>query len=124
MTTESIPRCGKIIYPNQTIAHQVMLKEKSSCESCDKKGVNLNYYYCEPCEGYHLTRMSPFEQKNFVKRGKRAYKNRRKEQQAWMEKNPYLPFAIKIQEEKIKNQFKDEIEKIRGEINCNMLQEK
>jgi len=34
-----------------------------------------------------------------------------------MEKNPYLPFAVKIQEEEMKNQFKDKIKEIRGEIN-------
>jgi hypothetical protein len=117
MTTEPIPRCGKIIYPNQTMVHQFMLKQRSSCESCGKKGVKLNYYYCEPCEGYHLTRMTQQEQQKFIKRGKRAYGNRKKELREWMEKNPYLPFAVKIQEEEMKNQFKDKIKEIRGEIN-------
>ena len=53
-------RCGKIIYPNATIAHQEMLKEK-------KNGIKLNYYYCEFCEGYHLTKMALQAQQAFKK---------------------------------------------------------
>ena len=60
-------RCGKIIYPNATVAHQYMLKEK-------KDGVKLNYYYCELCEGYHLTKMKPEAQEAFKKNVLNAHK--------------------------------------------------
>ena len=64
-------RCGKIIYPNATVAHQYMLKEK-------KDGVKLSYYYCELCEGYHLTRMTPKAQEAFKKNVLNAHKLKKK----------------------------------------------
>jgi len=64
-------RCGKIIYPNATVAHQYMLKEK-------KEGNKMNYYFCELCEGYHLTRMPKKAQEDFKKSVLNAHKLKKK----------------------------------------------
>ena len=96
-------RCGKVIYPNSYIAHQFMVRAKDSCEACAKKGVKLNYYYCELCEGYHLTRMNKKAQRAFIKATKEAYELRKE----WMKENPHLTLAQKIMIDEYKKQVAD-----------------
>ena len=59
-------RCGKIIYPNATVAHNAMYAKK-------KEGTKVNYYFCEYCNGYHLTSMTQAQQKEFKKSVKKAH---------------------------------------------------
>ena len=59
-------RCGKIIYPDATMAHNAMYAKK-------KEGTKLNYYFCEYCNGYHLTSMTQAQQKEFKKSVKKAH---------------------------------------------------
>jgi hypothetical protein len=64
-------RCGKIIYPNATMAHNAMYAKK-------KEGTKVNYYFCEYCDGYHLTSMSQAQQKEFKKGVKKAHELKKK----------------------------------------------
>ncbi len=66
------PRCGKIIYPNAHIAHLEAKTKKKY------QGVSLNYYHCELCEGYHLTKMRPKEQEAFRLLSQLAWERRTK----------------------------------------------
>jgi predicted nucleic-acid-binding Zn-ribbon protein len=59
MSEITSPRCGKIIYPNAHIAHLTMQEKKKYLD------VRLNYYYCEICVGYHLTKLRPKQQEAF-----------------------------------------------------------
>ena len=78
MSEEKIPRCGKVIYPDASSAHVVMLSKKEACTYCKKEKLKLNYYYCELCEGYHLTRMTNNQQTHFIKMNKTAWYKRKK----------------------------------------------
>ena len=64
-------RCGKIIYPS---AWQVQ-KEKTKAFNESKGETKLNYYYCNFCEGFHLTRMTKKAQTDFIKNFKFAIGN-------------------------------------------------
>ena len=70
-------RCGKIIYPDATFAHKAMLQLKEACPHCKKKSMDLRYYYCEVCVGYHLTQWTIKQTKAFHKSKKEAWKYRR-----------------------------------------------
>tara|TARA_Y100001973_G_scaffold32243_1_gene48606 strand:+ start:839 stop:1069 length:231 start_codon:yes stop_codon:yes gene_type:complete len=69
------PRCGKIIYPNATMVHHAMRDKAAGCEC--KPGVKLRYYYCDICEGYHLTKMTTPQTKAFKKAQKEAWQDRK-----------------------------------------------
>lgn len=67
-----IPRCGKVIYVTATQAHGAMMAKRSPCSDCGREGIKLHYYYCEPCDGYHLTRLNTRQQREFKKKQIRA----------------------------------------------------
>ena len=52
--------------------------KKEECIHCKKEKIKLNYYYCEICEGYHLTRMTNKQQTSFIKMSKTAWYKRKK----------------------------------------------
>ncbi len=64
-------RCGKIIYPDATMAHNAMYAKK-------REGTKVNYYFCEYCNGYHLTSMTQAQQKQFKKSVKKAHELQKK----------------------------------------------
>tara|TARA_Y100000361_G_scaffold97618_1_gene87502 strand:+ start:381 stop:707 length:327 start_codon:yes stop_codon:yes gene_type:complete len=64
-------RCGKIIYPDATMAHNAMYAKK-------REGTKVNYYFCEYCNGYHLTSMTQAQQKEFKKSVKKAHELQKK----------------------------------------------
>ena len=67
-------RCGKVIYPNASLARKYLKKAK------DLENVELNFYYCEFCEGFHLTKMSKRAQQSYIKNIKFAMKNKIKKE--------------------------------------------
>ena len=64
-------RCGKIIYPDATMAHNAMYAKK-------REGTKVNSYFCEYCNGYHLTSMTQAQQKEFKKSVKKAHELQKK----------------------------------------------
>lgn len=68
----ALPRCGKVIYVTATQAHGAMMAKRSPCSDCGREGKKLHYYYCEPCDGYHLTRLNVRQQREFKKKQIRA----------------------------------------------------
>ena len=64
-------RCGKIIYPDATMAHNAMYAKR-------REGTKVNYYFCEYCNGYHLTSMTQAQQKEFKKSVKKAHELQKK----------------------------------------------
>lgn len=72
----NMPRCGKIIYADATQVHNTMLARRNGCPECGENKLTLSYYYCESCEGYHLTRMNEKKQKAFKKMQYQAWRMR------------------------------------------------
>ena len=67
-------RCGKVIYPNASLARKYKKKAKNL------ENVELNFYYCEFCEGFHLTKMSKKAQQCYIKNIRFAMKNKIKKE--------------------------------------------
>ena len=63
-------RCGKVIYPNASLARKYQKKAK------ELENIELNLYYCEFCEGFHITKMSKKAQQHFIKNIKFALRNK------------------------------------------------
>ena len=67
-----LPRCGKVIYASASQVHRAMLAKKNPCSDCGREGIKLHYYYCGPCDGYHLTKLNASQQRQFRKKQKQA----------------------------------------------------
>ena len=61
-----------MIYVSASQAHGAMKARRTPCPNCQKEGIKVNYYYCEPCDGYHLTKLNSRQQKEFKKKQKQA----------------------------------------------------
>jgi len=67
-------RCGKVIYPYASLAKKYVDKTFKA------EKIKLNYYYCEFCEGFHITKMSKKAQTAYIKDLKFALKNKIKKE--------------------------------------------
>ena len=63
-------RCGKVIYPTASLARKYQKKAE------ELENIKLNFYYCQFCEGFHITKMSKKAQQSFIKNIKFALKNK------------------------------------------------
>ena len=99
-------RCGKVIYPSAHQVHYVMKKRKD-------EGVKLNYYFCEYCDGYHLTSMKPKAQEAFKKSIERAHRLKLKKVEE-IKTNPIFTPMFEAWEEL--EDFKEELEDFKKEL--------
>ena len=99
-------RCGKIIYPDATMAHKAMYAKR-------KEGTKLNYYFCEYCNGYHLTSMTQAQQKEFKKSVKKAHELQKKK----LKEIELGPFSELHDSWKQLQKLKSEINKNNEELN-------